>query len=69
MKSDEGKLDDSEFVEQVLGDADEHFEDRCLYRMDGVDVGELAEIVAGLPEFDPAEVWRECRKPTSVQAR
>lgn len=69
LKSDERMLGDSDFVEQVLGDADEHFEARCLCRANGVDLEKLAELVAGLLEIDPAEVWREGRKPASVQAR
>ena len=69
LKSDERILGDSEFVEEVLGNADEHFDDRCLCRANGVDVEKLAGLVAGLLEIDPAEVWREGRNSASVQAR
>lgn len=69
LKSDERILGDSEFVEQVLGDADESFEERCLCRANGVDVEKLAQVVAGLLEIDPSEVWKEGRTLASLQAR
>jgi len=69
LKSDERILGDSEFVEQVIGGADESFNDRCLCRANGVAVEKLAQIVAGLLEIDSAEVWKEGRKLASLQAR
>lgn len=69
LKSDERILGDSEFVEEVLGQADEHLNDRCLARAEGVDIETLAQLVAQTLGIQVAEVWREGRKSTLVQAR
>jgi putative transposase len=69
LKSDERILGDSDFVEEVLGNAGDHFDDQCLCRANGVDIERLAEIVAGVLGIDVTEVWREGRKPSSLQAR
>jgi hypothetical protein len=69
LKSDERILGDSDFVGEVLGNAGEHFDVQCLCNANGVDIEKLAEIVAGVLGIDVAEVWREGRKPTSLQAR
>jgi hypothetical protein len=67
LKSDERILGDSDFVDEVLGNAGEHFDVKCP--CNGVDIEKLAEIVAGVLGIYVAEVWRVGRKPTSLQAR
>jgi len=69
LKSDERILGDTEFVEEVLGLADEQFDQRCLLRVKEVDIERLAQIVAGVLGIEIAEVWLEGQKPASVQAR
>lgn len=69
LKSDERILGDSDFVEQVLRQADEEFETRSLCRERGLDAEKLAEIVADLLAIDLAQVWEEGQKSASVRAR
>jgi putative transposase len=69
LKSDERILGDSEFVEDVIGQADEQFDERFLCRANGVHIDQLAQIVACALGLDVAEVWREGQTPMTVQAR
>jgi hypothetical protein len=48
LKSDERNLADSDFVDQVLRDADESTDRRHALRVKGWDLGKLAEKAAGI---------------------
>ena len=68
LKSDERILGDSDFVEYVLREANEHLDDHQC-REAGLSVDDLARIVAHVLGIDVAEVWNMGHKVASVQAR
>ena len=69
LKSDERILGDSDFVEEVLRAAEERMESHCLCCQNGLDIEAVAQKVANLMGVDIAEVWREGKKSSTVQAR
>jgi len=69
LKSDERILGDSDFVEQVLGLAQERMERAELLREKGMGLDALAQKVAEALEIDAAGIWKGGKKPTTVLGR
>lgn len=69
LKSDERILGDSDFVEEVLREANEHLDDHYQCRELNLSVEDLARIVARVLGIDVAEVWNMGRKVAQVQSR
>ena len=69
LKSDERILGDSDFVESVLGAAEEQLERESLYHSEGVDFDQVVQRVADLLHLTVAEVLQSGKKPMAVQAR
>ena len=69
LKSDERILGDSEFVETVLKEAEERLEAASVYRLQGLDLEWVAQMVANLLQVDAGEVWAPGKQPVRVQAR
>jgi len=61
-KSDERILGDSDFVENVLTKADEEMERKYALQAAGLDLGGLAEIIAGITEVKPSRVFNPLEK-------
>ena len=69
LKSDERILGDSDFVESVLGAAEEQLERESLYHSEGVDFDQVVQRVAELLHLTTAEVLQYGKKPMAVLAR
>jgi len=69
LKSDERILGDSDFVEEVLGAAEEHMERLCTYLQKGLDLDGLANVIAELLNVEITEVWKGGKKSMTVKAR
>ena len=69
LNSDERILGDSEFVDDVLNAAQEKMEGVTFYRHKGIDLEQVAQIVAGLLQMNLTDVWIGGKKPKTVQAR
>jgi putative transposase len=69
MKGDERILGDSAFVNQILSEADEHFERRHYLKTMGVNLDMIAERVASIVGIDAHEVWSAGKHRKIVQAR
>lgn len=68
-KSDERILGDSGFVESVLQEVEDRFEKKSLLRRQGIDLEQLATIVADRLAVDVHEVWARGKQPKRVEAR
>jgi putative transposase len=69
VKGDERILGSSEFVEEVLEKADEHFEQRTLIRSLGLDSDTLLSNVARYFKIDGEDLKTASKLPTIVNAR
>ncbi|RII27314.1 MAG: transposase [Geobacter sp.] len=69
LKSDERILGDGDFVERVLGAADEEMERKSRYRQLGFDLEKLSALVGEILGIDSADVETPGRQPRRVQAR
>ena len=69
LKSDERILGDSEFVESVLGSADEQIEEMSQCRSEYVEVNDLVQIAAEKIRITPDEIWTGGKQPKRVAAR
>ena len=69
QKGDERILGDGEFVDRVLSQAKEAFEEKYRIRAEGVDVDDIAERVAEIIGVSASEVWRPGKHPKLVLAR
>ena len=67
-KGDERILGKSEFVEEVLAEANERYEQRCRLKAQGVDLRKVAHRVGVLLGMNPAEVFRRGKDKRTVQA-
>ena len=68
-KGDERILGGSEFVEQVLREAEEGYEKRTLLKRTGMDLTKLIEKVAGYCTVEPAELRSGSRVRRVARAR
>ncbi len=69
IKSDERILGDSDFVESVLGQADEHYKRQCEMRRRGYGLEKVSERVAEVYGIKREDFWRPGRQPQRVSAR
>ncbi len=69
IKSDERILGDSDFVELVLAQADEHYTPQCELRRRGYNLEEIARRVAEIYQLDMKEVLARGRQQQQVNAR
>lgn len=69
VKSDERILGDSDFVNQVLSQADEAFERRFALKAQGIDLDCIAARVASLLDMAVEDVWIQGRYRNVVTAR
>lgn len=69
VKGDERILGDSDFVQDVLSQCNEHYERRYRLLAKGVDVKTLARGVADLFDLSPERLFAPGRYPDLVQAR
>jgi putative transposase len=69
VKGDERILGSSEFVEEVLEKADEHFEQRTLIRSRGIDPDTLLSNVARYFRIDAEDLKTASKLPDIVKAR
>jgi putative transposase len=69
FKGDERILGDSDFVEQVLNRANEHFERRYALKEKGYDFAGVVERVAKIMNLETSDVLRPTRDPQTVKAR
>ena len=69
QKSDERILGDSDFVEAVLGGAQERLDSASLYLEKGMDIDWLSQMVAELLRIDPAAIWKEGKMAETVLGR
>jgi len=69
IKGDERILGDSEFVEAVLKEADEHLQRRYRLEAEGYDLDQVAERVAQVMNIAAELVWEKSRRPQVVEAR
>jgi hypothetical protein len=69
QKGDERILGDGEFVESVLSQAKEAFEEKYRLMAEGGDVDGIAERVAEIVGIPPSEIWRPGKHPQRVLAR
>jgi len=69
IKSDERILGDSDFVDSVLGQAEEHCERQCALKRQGYDLEKVAERVGEIYGIKPAEVFARGRQPQRVSVR
>jgi putative transposase len=67
--SDERILGDSEFVDNLLSQADEAYERRYELKRLGYDVDQIAKRVAEIYDMDPREVLSRGRQKLKVKAR
>ena len=69
LKSDERILGDSDFVERVLGMAQETLKDVVLQRKSEIDLEWVAQRVSVVLKIESAEIWKTGRTALRVQAR
>ena len=69
IKSDERILGDSDFVDSVLGQAEEHYERQCALKRQGYDLEKVAERVGEIYGIKPTGVFARGRQPQRVGAR
>ena len=69
IKSDERILGDSEFVDSVLAQAEEHYTRQCTLRRRGYDLEKIAERVAEIYRVNVREVLARGRQEQRVSAR
>jgi REP element-mobilizing transposase RayT len=69
IKSDERILGDSDFVDSVLAQAEEHYMRQCALRRRGYDLEKVAERVAEIYGIEVGEVLARGRQPQRVSAR
>jgi len=69
QKGDERILGDGEFVESVLSQAREAFEEKYRLKAEGVDVENIAERVAEIVGIPVSEIWCSGKQPERVLAR
>jgi chromosomal replication initiation ATPase DnaA len=69
QKGDERILGDGEFVESVLSQAKEAFEEKYRLKAEGFDVKDVAERVAEIVGMSSSEIWRPGKQPQLVLAR
>ena len=69
IKGDERILGDSDFVEAVLKEADEHLERRCRLKAEGFDLDQVAQRVAQVLDRPLEIVWEKSRRPQVAMAR
>ena len=69
VKSDERILGDSDFVDMVLRQADEHMEISYPLKSEGFEFDDIAECVAQVMDLPLEIVWEKSRRPQVVQAR
>ena len=69
QKGDERILGDGEFVEKVLSQAEEGYENKYRLKAKGVDVSRIAERVAEITGMTPEAVWTSGKQPQAVLAR
>ena len=69
IKSDERILGDSDFVDSVLGQAEEHCARQCALRRRGYDLEKVAERVAEIYGTKVWEIFGRGRQQTRVEAR
>ncbi len=69
LKSDERILGDSDFVEAVLGAAEEQIEKKTVWEREGYGLEQAAQRAAELLHMNVEEVLLHRKKPTTVEAR
>ena len=69
IKSDERILGDSDFVDSVLAQAEEHYTRQCALRKRGYDLEKIAERVAEIYRVNVREVLARGRQEQRVSAR
>ena len=69
IMSDERILGDSDFVDSVISQSDEHYERRHKLRRKGYDLGRIAERVSEVLGIKPDEVFSKGRQNWKVKAR
>ena len=69
VKSDERILGDSDFVESVLKEGEEHFDRRYRLLSQGYDFDKVVIIVAELLKMSPEGILQPSKKPKRVRAR
>ena len=69
FKSDERILGDSDFVESVLKEGEEHFDRRYRLLSQGYDFDKVVIIVAELLKMSPEVILQPSKKPKRVRAR
>jgi len=69
FKGDERILGDSDFVQQVLKEANELFERRYALKAKGYEFDGLVQRVAEIMRLEPSDVLRQRRDPQTVKAR
>ena len=69
IKSDERILGDSDFVESLLAQAEEHYTRQCALRRRGYDLEKIAERVAEIYKMNVREVFARGRQQQRVSAR
>ena len=69
VKSDERILGDSDFINMVLRQADEHMENSYRLKSEGFEFDDVAERVAQVMGLPVVIVWEKSRRPQVVQAR
>jgi REP element-mobilizing transposase RayT len=69
MKGDERILGDSDYVDEVLGAANESLQRRYQLKAQGLDVDKVAERVAALLKMPVAAVWASGKHRSTVAAR
>jgi hypothetical protein len=69
IKSDERILGDSDFVDSVLGQAEEHYERQCALKRQGYDLEKVAERVGEIYGIKPTGVFAGGCQPQRVGAR
>jgi putative transposase len=69
IKSDERILGDSDFVDSVLGHAEEHYARQCALQRSGYDLERVAERVSEIYGINVGEIWGGGRQQHRVGAR
>lgn len=69
IKGDERILGESDFVMELLAEANERYDLRYELKSRGYDLQKLAEKVATIYKMDPAEIFSRTRKRIRVEAR
>jgi len=68
-KSDERILGDSDFVDKVLGEAEEQLERKYAFHVHGVNLNKVRKVVAELMGIEPEIVIAQGKERTRVQAK